>query len=314
MLATMSDKPFDSPDFVFEVKWDGVRTLAFCEKDRTRVFARSGRDVTHQYPEFASVHEHLKATEAVFDGEIVAMDENGRPSFERLQSRINLQRAGDIRRGVAQIPLELVLFDLVFVDGEWIGGRPLTGRVEHLKESFEFGDTILLSEGIPEQGTALFNAAGARGLEGIVAKKATSHYIPGKRTRDWIKIKVIKQMLVVIAGWTVGGGSRSSSFGSLIAGVYTKEGLTYIGNVGTGFNDRMLDVLVPKLKGLEIPKSALKDPPRLKGARWAKPELVAEVEYRELTNAFRLRAPSFKRIRDDIPAAQCTGRGVAGTP
>ena len=307
MLATMSDKPFDSPDFVFEAKWDGVRALAFCEEGRTRIFARSGRDVTHQYPEFASVHEHMNAKEAVFDGEIVAMDERGRPSFERLQSRINLQRAGDIRRGVAQIPLNLVLFDLVFVDGEWIGDRPLLERVDTLKQSFQFGETILLSEGIREDGLALFDAAGERGLEGIVAKKAMSHYIPGRRTRDWIKIKVIKRMSVVIAGWSVGGGSRSSSFGSLITGVYTDEGLRYIGNVGTGFNDRMLDVLVPKLKELEIDKSALRDPPKLKGARWTKPELVAEVEYRELTNAFRLRAPVFKGLRDDITPEQCTG-------
>jgi bifunctional non-homologous end joining protein LigD len=305
MLATLSDKPFDSPDFVFEVKWDGVRALVFCEEGRTRLYARSGREVTHQYPEFASMHERMKVKEAVFDGEIVAMDERGRPSFERLQSRINLQRAGDIRRGVAQIPLDLVLFDLVFVDGEWISGRPLLDRVEGLKQSFEFGETTLLSEGIPEEGRALFDAAGERGLEGIVAKKAMSHYIPGKRTRDWIKIKVINQISVVIAGWTVGGGSRSSSFGSLIAGAYTKEGLSYIGNVGTGFTDRTMSVLVPKLRALEVDQSALRDPPKLKGAHWVKPELVAEVEYRELTNAFRLRAPSFKGLRDDISPQDC---------
>ncbi|MBW3588532.1 MAG: non-homologous end-joining DNA ligase [Actinobacteria bacterium] len=311
MMATLGEKPFDSPDHLFEVKWDGVRTLAFCEGGRTRLFARSGREVTHQYHEFSDLHTRLKVKEAVFDGEIVAMDERGRPSFERLQSRINLQRDTDIRRGIATVPLELVIFDLVFADSEWIGELPLVQRIEQLPSSINFGEGVLHSEGIPDQGTALFEAAKEKGLEGIVAKKTQSIYVPGRRTKDWIKIKVTKRASVVIGGLSPGEGSRGSSFGSLMVGAFSEDGLQYLGNVGTGFTDRTLGVLISKLAELESAKSPFMETPRIKGVRWVKPTLVAEVEYRELTNALRLRAPSFKGLRDDITPEQCRLEDVA---
>ena len=305
MMATPGDKPFDSPDHLFEVKWDGVRTLAFCQEGRTRLFARSGREVTHQYHEFSDLHTRMKVKEAVFDGEIVAMDERGRPSFERLQSRINLQREGDIRRGIATVPLELVLFDLVFVDSEWIGDLPLLQRIERLPSSIGFGEGVMHSEGIPDHGTALFAAAEEKGVEGIVAKKMKSTYVPGRRTKDWIKIKVIKRASVVIGGLSPGEGSRGSYFGSLMVGAFSDDGLQYLGNVGTGFTDRTLGILVSKLADIEAAQSPFIDTPRIKGARWVKPALVAEVEYRELTNALRLRAPSFKGLRDDLTPEEC---------
>ena len=306
MLPTLTDKAFDSPEHLFEVKWDGVRVLAFCEGSSTRLYSRSGRDVTHQYPEFGELSARLNVPNAVLDGEIVALDPNSRPSFERLQSRINLSRPSDIARGVSQIALDLVLFDLVFESGEWIGNRPLTDRLERLGSSVVFGERVLRSEPIPLHGIALFEAAKARRLEGIVAKAVRSHYIPGRRTRDWLKIKAIHDIDVVVGGWSAGLNSRASSMGALQVGAYDAEGkLRYLGSVGTGFKERDLHSIKAKLEAREIPTSPFADKIPPKGIRWARPELVAMVEYRELTNGMRLRAPSFKRLRDDKKPEDC---------
>jgi bifunctional non-homologous end joining protein LigD len=306
MLPTLTEKAFDSPEHLFEVKWDGVRVLAFCEGSSTRLYSRTGREVTHQYPEFNQLAARLNVPNAVLDGEIVALDANSRPSFERLQSRINLSRPSDIARGVSQIALDLVLFDVVFDSGEWIGGRPLTDRLERLGTTVAFGERVLRSEPIPLHGIALFEAAKARGLEGIVAKAMRSHYIPGRRTRDWLKVKTTYDIDVVVGGWSAGLNSRASSMGALQVGAYDGEGqLRYLGSVGTGFKDRDLRSIKAKLEEREIPASPFADKIPSKGIRWARPELVAKVEYRELTNGMRLRAPSFKGLRDDKRPEEC---------
>lgn len=307
MLPTLTDKAFDSPDHLFEVKWDGVRVLAFCEGPSTRLYSRSGREVTHQYPEFKDLADRLNVPNAVLDGEIVALDEKSRPSFERLQNRINLSRPSDIARGVSRISLDLVLFDLVFDSGDWLGGRPQVDRIERLGSSVSFGERVLRSEPIPVHGIALFEAAKAKGLEGIVAKAAMSHYLPGRRTRDWLKIKTTYDIDVVVGGYSAGLNSRSSSLGALQVGVYDPEGkLRYIGSVGTGFKDRDLVMVKAKLDAIASPVSPFADKLPLKGIRWVRPELVAKVEYRELTRGLRLRAPSFKGLRDDKPPEECT--------
>lgn len=262
--------------------------------------------MTHQYPEFAKLHERLHLPNAVLDGEIVALDPNSRPSFELLQSRINLSRPSDIARGVNQISLDLVLFDLVFCSGEWIGGHPLTGRLDLLGRSVEFGERVLRSEPIPTHGCALFEAAKARNLEGIVAKVANSHYIPGRRTRDWLKIKAIYDIDVVIGGFSPGSNARSSSLGALQVGAYDPDGkLRYLGAVGTGFKDRDLKMFKEKLGEIETPASPFSEKVPIKGIRYVRPELVAIVEYRELTKAMRLRAPSYKGLRYDKPPEEC---------
>lgn len=305
MLPTLIKEAFDSREHLFEVKWDGVRVLAFCENASTRLYSRSGREVTHQYPEFKDLHSRLHLPNAVLDGEIVALDRNSRPSFELLQSRINLFRPSDIARGVVQISLDLVLFDLVFCSGEWIGGRALTDRLDLLGRSVEFGERVLRSEPIPFHGCALFEAAKAKDLEGIVAKLSNSHYIPGRRTRDWLKIKAIYDIDVVVGGYSAGSNSRSTSLGALQVGAYDTEGrLCYLGAVGTGFKDRDLVSIKAKLEELATPVSPFAD--KLpKGVRFARPELVAKVEYRELTSGMRLRAPSFKGLRDDKTPEEC---------
>lgn len=307
MLPTLTQRAFDSPEHLFEVKWDGVRVLAFCDGSSTRLYSRTGREVTHQYPEFNQLAARLNVPNAVLDGEIVALDANSRPSFERLQSRINLSRPSDIARGVSQIALDLVLFDVVFDRGEWIGSRPLIDRLERLGTSVVFGERVLRSEPIPLHGIALFEAAKAKGLEGIVAKAMKSHYIPGRRTRDWLKVKTTYDIDVVVGGWSAGLNSRASSMGALQVGAYDPEGnLRYLGSVGTGFKDRDLRSIRAKLEEREIATSPFADKIPSRGIRWARPELVARVEYRELTNGMRLRAPSFKGLRDDKRPEECT--------
>jgi len=305
MLASLLAEPFDSYEHWFEVKWDGVRALAFCERGSTRLFSRSGREMTHSYPEFADLHRNVGLDNAVLDGEIVALDENGRPSFELLQQRINLSRPTDINRGVGRVQLDLVMFDLVFVNGEWIGRKPLNERLERLGASIEFEGRILRSEPVPTHGVALFEAARDRALEGVVAKRVSSPYLPGKRTKDWLKIKVVHSVDCVIGGWTTGLGSRGQSLGALLAGVYDGRDLIYIGSVGTGFTDRALGLVKDRLEDLEAPSCPFKIDPKINGARWARPQQVCEVEYREFTTGMKLRAPSFKGLRYDKSPEVC---------
>lgn len=306
MLPTLADDPFDSPEHLFEVKWDGVRVLAFCDGTSTRLYSRSGRDCTHQYPEFSELHLRLGLPNGVLDGEIVALDPQGRPSFELLQSRINLSRASDISRGVGRVSLDLVLFDLVFESGEWIGGLPLTERIERLGRAVTFGERVLRSEPLPLHGCALFEAAKAKGLEGIVAKSMRSHYLPGRRTREWLKIKAVYDIDVVIGGFSAGANSRSASLGALQVGAYDPEGrLQFLGSVGTGFRDRDLVTIKARLEAIEAPESPFAEKLPLKGIRYVRPELVARVEYRQLTAGRRLRAPSFKGQRDDKRPGEC---------
>lgn len=305
MLATLGDEPFDSKEHLFEIKWDGVRTLCFCDSDETRLYSRTGREVTHQYPEFKDLHKKLKVTDAILDGEIVAMDVKLRPSFELLQQRINLT-GGAIARGVAKVPLDLVLFDVVFVNGEWLGSRPLLERTVAIPEAVELEDRVVFSETIPEHGLALFEAARQRGLEGIVAKRSNSLYVPGRRTRDWIKLKVVRRIDCVIGGWSPGLGSRSSSMGALLLGLFDGAGLKYIGSVGTGFTEKSLSVVREALGSREVNESPFSERIPIKGARWVTPDLVCEVEYREATSQMRLRAPSFKGLRTDKIPRECT--------
>jgi bifunctional non-homologous end joining protein LigD len=307
MLPTLVDEPFDSPDHLFEVKWDGVRVLAFCEGGSTRLYSRSGREVTHQYPEFADLHTKLKIENAVLDGEIVALDANARPSFELLQSRINLSRPSDVNRAVQTIPLDLVLFDIPFASGEWIGGRPLIDRIGELLAAVDFAERILRSDPFPEQGIALFAAARAKHLEGVVGKHRLSHYLPGKRTKDWLKVKTTYDVDCVIGGYSAGTGHRSSSLGALLVGAHEGPGgpLRYMGSVGTGFTERTLATLKPLLESLELPECPFVDRIPSKGVTWVKPALVCKVEYRELTSGKKLRAPSFQGLRDDKGPEEC---------
>ena len=314
MLATLEREPFDDEHWMFEPKWDGVRALAVCERE-TMLVSRSKKNITASYPELQRLHERLVALDAVVDGEIVAF-EKGRPSFEKLQSRINIQDARQIERAMKAIPVSFIAFDVLYLDGRSLVDRPVEHRREVLEGLVVPDGRMQVSQAIVGEGRALSEAARAQSLEGVVAKKLGSPYRPGKRTREWLKIKITYDADVVVGGWSLGEGARSRSFGALLAGVFDDAGLRFIGAVGTGYTERMLADLMPKLREQETTDCPFVEDPTglppsrfgkaLRNARWCKPTLVARVEFRELTAGLRLRAPSFKGLRDDKDASECT--------
>ena len=312
MLATLVGEPFDREGWIFELKWDGVRTLGVCS-DETALISRNRNDVTFCYPELHNLHTRLVALDAIVDGEIVAMS-SGRPSFEKLQSRINLQNPHDIERAAKAIPVTYVVYDLLYLDGKKTTDLPLHRRKELIDELVVPSERVQVSHGTPDEGLVLFEFARANKIEGIVAKKGSSTYRPGKRSRDWLKIKTVWEADVVVGGWSKGEGTRSSTFGSLLVGAYSDEGLSFLGSVGTGFSDKTLEQLLPKLRDLASAECPFVDDPTgassrwgkpLKDPQWIRPELVAKVEFRDVTSGHRLRAASFKGLRADKDPADC---------
>lgn len=314
MLATLVDQAFDDPKWLFEPKWDGVRALAVCQQE-TMLVSRNRRDITKTYPELQKLHERLVALDAILDGEIVAF-EDGRPSFEKLQSRINLQNEHQIKRAMSSLPVSFIAFDLVYLDGGSLTEEPVERRRDLLEAIVVGNERLLVSPASKGEGKALMDAARAQQLEGIVAKRLGSPYRPGKRTREWLKVKVTFDASVVIGGWSPGEGTRASSFGALLAGVFDEEGLRFVGAVGTGFSERTLDELMPLLRECATNECPFVEDPRtlppghfgkaIRNAHWTLPLLVAEVEFRELTSGVRLRAPSFKGLRSDLNPTDCT--------
>lgn len=328
MLATPSGKPFDSPDWVFEPKWDGVRAIAVCE-EQTRLVSRNVNDITVAYPELHGLHERLVALNAMVDGEIVAMD-GGRPSFERLQSRMHVRNPRDIERLSKSTPVTYIAFDLIYLDGRSLVGQPWVTRRQALEETVVPATFLQLSPSIRRDGVALFEAARARELEGVVAKKVTSRYEPGRRSRSWLKIKTSHEADVVVGGWTQGSGKRAGTIGALLVGAYEGAELRYVGSVGTGFDEGGLARVLARLRDLaqDQPPFAARSMEgaraELRHAQWVRPELVAKVEYRQLTGAGRLRAASFQGLHDgkrprgcrfeDLTAAAPPGDDGAGEP
>jgi bifunctional non-homologous end joining protein LigD len=282
--------------------------------------SRTGRNMTAGYPELSRLHEQLVARDAILDGEIVAM-EDGRPSFERLQGRMNLQSAGDIAKAVKAIPITYIVFDVIYLDGRSLVDTPVEKRKELLAELVVASSLVQVSPYVTGEGRALSEASKAQNLEGIVAKKLGSPYRPGKRTREWLKIKTVFEADVVVGGWSPGEGGRSDTFGALLVGAMADEGLRFLGAVGTGFSDRALRDLMPKLRDYRQADSPFAGDTRqlstgrfgktIKNPQWIRPELVARVEFRELTSGDRLRAPSFKGLRNDKSPEECTYGDVA---
>jgi bifunctional non-homologous end joining protein LigD len=306
MLAEGGHDPFDDPRWRFEPKLDGVRTLAYVGMDATRLVSRTGRDQTEQYPEIGAVHEYVTAMSGVLDGEIVAMDD-GRPSFELLQQRINLASKADIERVRRRVPVELYVFDLLYLDGEDLTSRPIEDRRELLESLIVPGHRVAPTLHVDGDGVALARAARERGFEGVVAKRLGSLYRPGRRSPDWRKIKLLNRQECVILGWTPGTGARSKSFGALLVGAYDEGRLRWIGQVGTGFTEQMLRDLMERLEPLRCGEPAADDPElrKVKGACFVEPKLVCEVEYLQMTSAGKLRAPSYKGLRTDKLPEDC---------
>jgi bifunctional non-homologous end joining protein LigD len=314
MLATLTSAAFDDPEWVFEPKWDGIRAIAICGED-TRLISRNDRDITVAYPELHRLDDRVVALDAILDGEIVAF-EDGVPSFQRLQQRMHLRDERRIEQMAKQIPVAYIVFDLLYLDGEDLTGRPLVERRRQLEEIIVASERIQISPVTEADGSALFQAAAQQGLEGIMAKKGSSLYKPGARSRDWLKVKVVFDADVVVAGWTEGEGRRAGSLGSLVMAVYDGDDLRYVGNVGTGFDEASLADARDRLHELEetgppFPDDVLRSRAELRKSHWVTPSLVARVEHRQLTSAGRLRAPSFQGFREDKTPRECTWQQLA---
>jgi bifunctional non-homologous end joining protein LigD len=307
MLAIAADAPFDSPDFAYEPKWDGVRVIAFVDGGEVRLQTRNLLDCTKQYPEATGIAEALTgAYQAIIDGEVVALDERGVPSFQRLQPRMHVTDEAEVRRRRRTTPVVYQVFDVLYLDGEDLRPAPLRERQRRLDAAVTPMGAVRRSEQFGE-GTRLFEAAREQGLEGIVAKRLDSHYVPG-RSAAWVKVKAQRTMDCVIGGWTAGQGGRATTLGSLLLGIYRDGTLRAIGHVGTGFDERTLKDLLAKLREREIPTAPFATPPRTnQPPRWCAPELVCEVQYTELTNEGTLRHPSYRGLRPDVDPRECTG-------
>ena len=314
MLAITADEPFDSPQFTYEAKWDGVRTLAFVDGGEVRLQTRNLLDCTKQYPEAHGAAEALTGGyQAILDGEIVAFDEKGVPSFQRLQPRMHQRDEGAVSRLRKSVPVVYEVFDILYLDGEDLTRQPLRDRRKRLEAALEPMGAIRVSDGFPGNGIALFKAVQEQGLEGIVAKRLDAPYVSG-RSAAWVKIKSFKTMDCVVGGWTAGQGGRQSTLGALIIGIYTDGKLVPVGHVGSGFDDRTLKELLVTLKEHQSPTSPFARQPRVnQPATWCFPDLVCEVRYVEMTRDGTLRAPTYLGLRSDIDPKDCTGQEVAAT-
>jgi bifunctional non-homologous end joining protein LigD len=304
MLAKLAKLPASDEGWAAEVKWDGVRAIAYCRPGRLQLQSRNLRDVTAQYPEVRRLSRQLGAVDAVLDGELVAFDENGLPSFERLQQRIHQTDEAVVRLRMKSHPVTYLIFDLLYLDGHDLTAQPY-GRRRELLEGLDLSgpswQTPVYSTG---HAAELLAASAEQGLEGIVLKRLDSSYAPGKRGGAWLKVKNVGRQEFVIGGWLPGEGRRRNRLGSILLGYFDEGELRYAGKVGTGFSDRDLDELGERLAPLarETNPFAARRGPRK--ANFVEPELVAEIEFRELTADGMVRHGSFKGLREDKPAQE----------
>ncbi len=314
MLAGSGELPAREEKWSFEVKWDGVRAIAYVKPGRLRLESRNLNDITETYPEVRGILRDLGMREAVFDGEIVAFGDDGRPSFERLQRRINVSSASAVRRLSASTPVVYAIFDLLYIDGHSLMALPYEERRARLDALELAGPAWRAPANHPGRGHALLDATEAQGLEGIVAKRLDSRYEPGRRTGAWIKIKHVTRQELVICGWLPGEGRRTDRIGALLMGYWTDDGrLDYAGRVGTGFTERTLNELARRLGPLRRADSPFDDAPKLpRNAAYVEPDLVAEIEFREWTTEGVMRAPSFKGLRTDKDAAEVVREPAPG--
>jgi bifunctional non-homologous end joining protein LigD len=298
MLATPAEAVPRGAGWTFEVKWDGYRAIAMLAGGDVALTSRKGNDLTTRFSGVArELPKAVKTPDCVLDGEVSALDETGRSSFSAMQ------------QGKPGTPIVYYVFDVLEIEGEPVVDLPLVERRKRLEQLLDRRNkTVRLSEAF-EDGAALLEAATEQRLEGIMAKRLDSRYLPGKRTRDWLKIKTHSEQEFVIAGYTKGTGRRASSFGSLVLGYYSGGELVYAGNVGTGFNSREIEKLLDTLRPLRRDTSPFREVPKMPKVRksdviWVEPELVAEVEFAEWTHDGRLRAPSYKGLREDKSAEE----------
>ncbi len=310
MMATSSDTLPEGAEWIYEVKWDGVRSLCFVEKGNVRLISRNGTAMQQTYPELAALPELLAAETAIVDGEIVVLDDQGRPSFSLLQPRM-MAGAKSAATLAHSAPITLFAFDLIYYSGYDLRDVPLTERKRVLAEIIQPGTLVRFSENFVGRGAELLAAARQTGLEGVVAKRALSRY-ESRRSRDWMKIKVFSQQEFVICGWTKG---EREPFGALVLGHYDGEKLLWAGNVGSGFDQESLERVHQRLQPLVTVGSPFPDAHKELAdmVTWVAPEVVCTVKFASWTHEDRLRAPVFLGLRPDISPKECV-RESAATP
>jgi bifunctional non-homologous end joining protein LigD len=310
MLAESIDKPFDGEEWLFEIKWDGYRAVAFIENGKVRLVSRNQNDLTARYPELTDLPQFIEAKTAILDGEAVALDAEGRASFSLMQQRTGFRPGGHRRAENADVTVLYYAFDLLYLDGYDWRRIPLEERKKKLESLILPGDALRYSDHYPEHGKALFDIVHKKGLEGIVAKKRDSYY-EERRSREWLKIKIRHRLEAVIGGYTEPEGSRAH-FGSVVLGLYDKEGkLIHVGQAGSGFDQKSIESMWKTLQKRETKKNPFTgEVEALRKVVWVKPQLVAEIEYTEWTGGAdggspKLRAPVFLGLRDDKDPKEC---------
>jgi bifunctional non-homologous end joining protein LigD len=303
MLCTpASELPSPDGDWAYEFKWDGVRAVVYVDGGRPRALSRTDRDVTASYPELRGLGEALGSLQVVLDGEIVALDEKGRPSFEALQPRMNTAEPGRVRRLAESVPVTYMIFDVMHLDGHSALGQPYRERRKLLEGLELAGPHWATPPSEAGGGAAVLKAARDMGLEGVVAKRLDSPYRPGVRDPSWRKVKNFRTQSVVVGGWAAGQGRLEDDLGALLLGIPGPGGLSYVGRVGTGFDDAERADLRRRLAAIETGTSPFaKTLPRAEsvGVRWAQPVLVGEVRFSEWTRTGRLRQPAWRGLRPD---------------
>jgi bifunctional non-homologous end joining protein LigD len=307
MLASLADEPFSREGWIYEPKVDGIRVIALLNGRKIKLLSRRGIDITGQYPALVSELSAYASRKIVLDGEIVALDDRGRPSFQELQQRSGLTRGADIKLADEKRPAYFYVFDMLYVDGKSLEKVMLADRKAALKQTIAATERIRIIDALAEDGFVAYQACIENGLEGVVAKRADSLYEPGRRSKNWLKIKGTLTSEFLICGYTEGTGARHHTFGSLIVGYYDKNGkLAYAGGVGTGFNDKLLRELQSRMEPLETDSCPFPKKPPGKKIQWIKPKLIAEIKFAEWTRDGILRSPVFLRLREDIKAKEVT--------
>jgi bifunctional non-homologous end joining protein LigD len=302
MLSTIADHPFSDPNWLFEIKWDGVRALAWIADRALTLRSRTGADITARYPELVSLPDAFAARQVIVDGEIVALDAHGRSNFERLQERMHVRAPSE--HLLSQMPVVYYIFDLLYCDGYDLRKSPLIARKQLLQRLLHASEKFRYSDHQLEHGKELFELAKESALEGIVAKRVDSLYV-SERSTNWVKLKVTQTVDAVVGGWTA-PRTAAIPFGSLLLGLYEGKKLRFIGHVGSGFDAKKLQDLSSRLKELATSSCPFDAVPETnEKPSWVSPTLVARVKFSGWTQEHSLRHPVFLGLRDDKSPADC---------
>jgi bifunctional non-homologous end joining protein LigD len=302
MLAQTAKTPFSSADWLFEIKWDGIRAISYVDQ-RLSVRSRNDKELRYNFPELEELSTLARRT--VLDGEIVIL-KNGKPDFQILLERNRSVSPQSIKFMTSKSPALYIVFDILEKDDEPLLDIPLNERKKLLKEHVREGKNVILAESVEEHGKAYYEATLKQGLEGVIAKKKNSRYEPGVRSENWLKIKRLLTCDCAVFGYTEGEGSRVQTFGALILGLYHREQPVFVGKVGTGFSQNEMELLLETFGRLKVGNETLRGVDVPEKITWLRPELVCEVVYQSVTKDGRLRMPRYHGLRTDKPPRECT--------